>query len=84
MKSSLTEITIKIVLLNGLFVSFIILQDIMNWNIFPTSIETFVHAMFLSFEAFIFTMYIASILLELKEIGLSLKKISHHYGDGDD
>ena len=81
MNLNFTNVSIKLLLINGFVVSIAVMQKIMGWNFFSTSIEAFAYAILASFEIFVIIFYLIAVLSELKGISSSLTNISNKLGE---
>lgn len=76
MRDNYTNISIKLLLFNGLVLSIAVMQKIMGWNFFTEDIEGFAYAILLIFEIFVVIFYLIAVGSSLDKISNTLSKIS--------
>jgi len=72
MNLDFTNISIKLLLINSVLVSLMIIQMVLNLNLIPHSMEVFAFALFGCFEIYVITFYFIAIVSELKNIASAL------------
>jgi len=70
-----TSIAVKLLFVNGFILSFGVMQKVMEWNLIPDSIESFVYGIIICFEIFVMLFYLIAVLSELKELNESFRSI---------
>jgi len=78
---TLTNLAILLLFVNAAVLSFSIVQQVLNWNLFPEHIELFFLAVIASFQVLVVAFYCSAFLQELAGINSSLRQLIKNTSD---